>query len=243
MKKSKEIICFVPARSGSRRLKNKNIKLINGKPLIFWTLKKAINSDIFNKIIFSTDSERYFKTLIKYLRADNLPTDKIILDIRNKINSSSKMKIFDYIKNDLSKSNFVNHNDLLVQLLPTAPMRTTSTIRKAVKLAIKRKKNIFSASEYDFHVSFALIKKNNYRWCPMFKNSPLKTGNTRSQDQKVYYKPNPVINCIWLKNIKKNKTIYDNSLVYLTSRKEGIDIDNLHDFKLAEFLMRTKSNV
>lgn len=242
MKKLTRIICFVPARSGSKRLKNKNIKILNGKPLIFWTIKKAINVNLFEKIIFSTDSKKYYNILIKYLKDEKLCTNKIVLDLRNKKNASSKMKIFDYIKNDLIKSEHFYSKDLLVQLLPTAPMRSIKTIKNAVKLALQKKKNIFSASEYDFHVSFAFKKKKKHEWTPLLKNSPLKSGNTRSQDQKIFYKPNPLINCLWINKLKNNKTIYDNALAYITSRKEGIDIDNLHDFKLAEYLMKFKNS-
>ncbi|OCW75530.1 hypothetical protein AKH19_06620 [Pelagibacteraceae bacterium GOM-A1] len=238
MAKSYKIVCFIPARSGSKRLKDKNIKKLNGKPLIFWTVKQAIRVRIFKKIIFSTDSLKYYKILIKTLKQNNLSTKKIHLDLRNLKNSSSKKKIFDYIKYNFIKLNYVDKNDLLVQLLPTAPLRSLKTIKKVINLAIKKKKNIFSVSEYDFHISFALEKFSNCKWRALIKKSPLKTGNTRSQDQKKYFKPNPVINCLWTKYLKNNKTIYDNALAFETTRNEGHDIDNLQDFKLAEFLMK-----
>jgi len=65
------IIAFIPARSGSSRLKNKNIKLLNGEPLIYWTVKSAIKSKVFNKIIFSSDSKKYYNILIKALKKKN----------------------------------------------------------------------------------------------------------------------------------------------------------------------------
>lgn len=240
MRKSRKIICFIPARSGSKRLKNKNIKILNNKPLIYWTVKSAILSNVFEKIIFSTDSLKYYSILIKYLKNENLPINKIVLDLRNKNNSSSKKKIFDYIKYDLSKSVHLYNKDLLVQLLPTAPLRSLKTIKNAIKLALQKKKNIFSASKYDFHVSFAFKKKKNHEWISLFKDSPLKNGNTRSQNQETFYKPNPIINCLWINNIKKNKTIYDNALAYITSRIEGLDIDNIEDFRLAEYFIKLK---
>ena len=90
-----EIIAFIPARSGSTRIKNKNIRLINERPLIYWTVSKAIKSKIFDKIIFSSDSEKYFKILIKYLKKDKLNISKIIFDKRDFIHSKTKSKIFD----------------------------------------------------------------------------------------------------------------------------------------------------
>lgn len=55
------VICFIPARSGSTRVKNKNIRLINKRPLIYWSIFKAIKSKQFDKIIFSSDSLKYYQ--------------------------------------------------------------------------------------------------------------------------------------------------------------------------------------
>ena len=86
------IIAFIPARSGSSRLKNKNIKLLNGEPLIYWTVKSAIKSKVFNKIIFSSDSKKYYNILIKALKRNNLPVIKIFFDLRKKKNTKKKKK-------------------------------------------------------------------------------------------------------------------------------------------------------
>ena len=61
-------IAFIPARSGSTRIKNKNLKKINDKPLIYWSVYHAIKSSRFDEIIFSSDSEYYYKVLIRYLK-------------------------------------------------------------------------------------------------------------------------------------------------------------------------------
>ena len=86
------IIAFIPARSGSSRLKNKNIKLLNGEPLIYWTVKSAIKSKVFNKIIFSSDSKKYYNILIKALKRNNLPVIKIFFDLRKKKDANKKKK-------------------------------------------------------------------------------------------------------------------------------------------------------
>lgn len=151
------IIAFIPARSGSTRLKNKNIKLLKSRPLIYWTVRRAIELKIFNEIIFSSDSKSYFNVLLKYLKIDKLDTSKIIFDHRNMSHSKVKSKIFDYIKNDLIKKFKMCGSDLIVQLLPTAPLRTKTSIKAAINLAKRTKKNIFSVSKYDFHISFALL--------------------------------------------------------------------------------------
>ena len=138
-----EIIAFIPARSGSTRLKNKNISKINKRPLIYWTVIKAIKSKIFNRIIFSSDSVNYYKILLYYLKKDNLDFSKVEFDNRSKKFSNTKSKIFDYLKDGLIEKKKINRSDLIVQLLPTYPLRKVSTIKKIVEIAKKNKKNTF----------------------------------------------------------------------------------------------------
>ena len=234
-----ETIAFIPARSGSSRLKNKNIKLLNGEPLIYWTVKSAIKSKAFNKIIFSSDSFNYYNILNKALKRNNLPKINIFFDLRKKKDANKKKKIFDYIKLDLTKKYSFNKNDLLVQLLPTGPLRSIETIKKAINLAKKTKKDVFSVNQFDFHLSFAMQVLKRNKWRSVFENSPLETGNTRSQNQKIFYRPNPLINCLWIKNIKKNrKSIYKNALAIQTDKLESLDIDNLDDFNLVNSIAK-----
>jgi len=236
-----EVIAFIPARSGSTRLKNKNVLLVKKRPLFFWSVKTAIESKLFNKILFSSDSKKYFSKLIYFLRKDKIPINKLIFDHRNSEEAGNKKKIFDYIKKDLLKKYKFKKNDLLVQMLPTAPLRTKKTIKDAIFLAIHKKKNIFTACEYDFHLSFALSLNSKNKWTRVFKNSPLVTGNTQSQSQKKYFRPNPLANCLWIKNIKtKNRSIYENALVLCTKKTEALDIDDYEDFSLVKLLLEEK---
>ena len=59
MYKKKNILAVIPARSGSKGIKNKNIKILNGKPLIYYTIKYAIKCNFIDHIIVSTDSKKY----------------------------------------------------------------------------------------------------------------------------------------------------------------------------------------
>ena len=94
-------IGFIPARSGSTRLKNKNIRILAHRPLIYWTVRSAIQSNSLDKIIFSSDSKRYYQLLLRYLKKDKIKTDLIEFDYREKKFTKTKSKIFDYIKSGL----------------------------------------------------------------------------------------------------------------------------------------------
>ena len=82
---------FVPARSGSKRLPGKNIKLLAGKPLVVWTLEAFINSSKVGEVIFSTDSMEYWQIVKEYIKSD-----KLILDFRSSEEAGDSVKIFDY---------------------------------------------------------------------------------------------------------------------------------------------------
>ena len=101
MKKSNKIICFIPARSGSTRIKNKNIKLIRQRPLVYWTVLKALKSKQFDKIIFSSDSIKYYNNLIKYLKKDKMKrccmersVQRVLLSV---VRFGARQRIFDDI--------------------------------------------------------------------------------------------------------------------------------------------------
>ena len=232
MNKKKKIFCFIPARSGSTRIKDKNIRLINKRPLIYWSVLKAIKSKIFDRIIFSSDSNKYFYILVKFLKKDKINYKNLVFDKRENLHSKTKSKIFDYIKYDLVEKLDLKKNDLLVQLLPTCPLRSLKTIKIAVNYSLTNKKNCFSVCEYDFHISFSLsIHKKN--WIPVFKKSPMVTGNTQSQSQNKYYHPNGVINCLYVKSLnKKKKSIYQGALPLIVPRSESFDLDTEDDLKM-----------
>ena len=77
-----KVLCIICARAGSKRLKNKNSKNLFGKPLIYHTIKQAIASKIFDKVVFSTDSDKLSRMAVKFgakswfIRPRKLSNDK-----------------------------------------------------------------------------------------------------------------------------------------------------------------------
>ena len=183
-KKKTKIIAFIPARSGSTRVKNKNIRLIKDRPLIYWSIYKAIISKVFDKIIFSSDSTYYYKLLTNYLKKDKLVYKNLTFDKRDKLHSKVNSKIFDYLKFDLIKKYKLNKGDLLVQMLPTCPLRSVKTIKNTINYSLQKNRNCFSVSEYDFHITFGLSIKND-KWTLIFKKSPMITGKHRVKLKKI----------------------------------------------------------
>ena len=224
-------IAYIPARSGSKRLPHKNITYLNGKPLIIWTIEAFIKSNCFDKVFFSSDSDKYFELVDKFIRDDKLYFHK-----RTREQAGDKVKIFDFIKNNINL--WAQDEDLFAMGLPTCPFRNHIHVKRCVELSLKNNKPVFSACEFINQVPFAFTIDNNNRWIPALKDSPLITGNTRSQDQKKYFRPNGGVYIIKPEILKKVKTFYEDAISYFMSSKDSLDIDNKEDFDYAEFILK-----
>lgn len=230
-------VAFIPARSGSKRIMNKNVRLINGKPLLSWTLDACIACPKITNVILSTDSMEYWN-----IAKNHSPSEKLRLDFRENIDASDNKKIFDYIKEKRVKifNNFSEKNFILC--LPTAPLRSVEHLLNAISLFEKVKSPIFSATEFEFPVSFSFESKNNGGWKPLFANSPMISGDTRSQDNSVSYRPNGAIYIRKILDLNDANllTLYQGATPFYMNRTCSIDIDDEIDFLIAETLMTSK---
>ena len=97
-------IAIIPARGGSKRILNKNIKKFHGKPIIAWTIECAVKSNLFDKIIVSTDDKKIARVVKKigaevpFIRPKNLsqdttPSIDVVIHAINEINELERTKI------------------------------------------------------------------------------------------------------------------------------------------------------
>ena len=107
-----------------------------------------------------------------------------------------------------------------------------------INLSLKKKMNVFSANEYDFHISFAFFLTQNFKWKNVFKNTPMKMATQEVKTKKAYH-PNGLVNCVWYKNLLKNKykTYYFNALPVISPKYMSFDIDNVEDFQFLKKLI------
>jgi len=142
------ILCTICARSGSQGVKNKNIKIINGKPLIYFTIKQAIKSNLFDNIVVSTDSEKILK-IAKFYGAEGW-------FLRPKKLASNKCSKIPVLKHALYEAEkFYNKKfNTVVDLDVTSPLRRTEDIIKAYKKYVKNKGDVL--------ITGSKSKKNPY---------------------------------------------------------------------------------
>ena len=154
MKKLKETtFCLIPARKGSKRIKNKNIKNFFGKPLLYYVINTARKSGLFDKIIVSTDCFKIKKIAQKY--GSEVPF------IRPKKYSDDKSTDTQVVEHFLS---FCKNKNLTVKYLcyvyPTNPLLSIKTLKNSFKLLKEKKaQKTLTVSAYEYPIQRAL-KKN-----------------------------------------------------------------------------------
>lgn len=229
MYKEKKIVAIIPARSGSKGLTDKNIKLLNGKPLIAYTIEAAQKAQIFDEIIVSTDSKQYAEIAIQYgasvpfLRPKKLAADE-----------SSSNDVILHTLNELEK----NHQtfDYFMLLQPTSPFRDETDIVNAMNLLWDKKGHaVVSVCESDI----SPLLMNTLDDSLVMANFLDQQNNKRRQDLSTYYRLNGAIYLSETESYKKEKSFYvKESFAYIMSRLNSIDIDDNIDFKLAEVLLK-----
>ena len=225
-----KILFLIPARSGSKRLPNKNIKKLKGKPLLCYSIDVArkITSD--EHICISTDSEEIKKVVedygltVPFLRPVELATDT----------ATSNDVILHALKFYEKKG---IEYDVVILLQPTSPLRKPEHLQKAIDLFNNDIDMVVSVKKS--HSSSVLCKENNKGFLELIFNE----DGVRSQDIKDFYEYN---GSIYLINVKQ---FLKNGLHKLTKKKKiimpelfSIDIDTAFDFELVEFLLERRSN-
>lgn len=226
---NKRFLAIIPARSGSKGLKDKNIKELNGKPMMAYTIEAACKSKVFEDIIVSTDSKKYASIANKYgasvpfLRPNNLATDQ-----------TSTIDVLEYTLFKLIKMG--SKFDYFVLLQPTSPLRDELDILNSIELLFEKKANaIISVCETDYSPLFSNTLDASLSMSKFIKRE----HNTRRQDLPKYYRINGAIYISEVDNFLENKTFYgEKSFAYLMDRKNSIDIDEEIDVKIAEIFLK-----
>jgi CMP-N-acetylneuraminic acid synthetase len=239
VKKKEKIWAIIPARAGSKGLKNKNIRKIKNKHLIYYTINDAIKSKMFEKIFFLTDSKKYAKIAESY--GAEVPF------IRSKSNASDKSTDNDLYLNMLKifKKKKIKTPNYFAHLSPTVPFRSNNIISKGIKFFFQNKKNntqtMRSVNLYSPN-AYKNVRVINNKLCSIIKKDfDVNKLNYPRQFYEKTFKPNGLIDIISKKNLELNKTTHGrNTLAFITDQVYTTDIDTNVDLMWVKFLLKNR---
>jgi len=224
-----KIIGIIPARAGSKGIKNKNIINVNGKPLIYYTIQ-AIKKSKLKDYIVSSDSKKILNIAKKY------GAKKLFLRPKKySLDKTRSIELYRYLKKDLEKYYVF---DAIMILQPTAPMRRSTDINDAI--------NLFKKNRCDSVISICSVggnhparvkylNKKKYIIDPIF--SEKKEGQNRQELRDAYIK-NGAIYLFKKENLDKNTIKGKKSLSMIMPRKFSINIDEDYDLEIAKYLLK-----
>ena len=225
-------ICIIAARRGSKRIKNKNIKLFHGKPIIYWSIKAALESRCFSKIIVSSDSKKILKISEKFGASKN--------KLRPKYLSKDKSSMDGAIKYELFNERKKNHVDNVCCIVATSTLINPKDIKNSLKILKNNNTDyVFSATTYDAPIQrYFFINKKNF-----LKKRKIKNLDKGSQElQKAYH---DAAQFYWgsAKTFSSKIHIYNGkSIAYIIPSFRTIDINEIEDWKKAEAIFRYFKN-
>ena len=232
-----KVLGIIGIRSGSKGVKDTNIKMLFGTPLVGWIIEAAKKSKYLNRIIVSTDSEKYAK-IVKSLGAE-------VPYIRPKTLAMDDSPEIEYIMDTLNwlKANENYIPDLVVRLMATVPMQESDDIDQLIEILINDRSATSAVviAEARQHPMKALKiiddGKGASKLVSFFNESGLEvTPIARQKYEKAYFRSN-IIACR-VETIYKTSSLTGDIVRYhIIPQERGLDIDNLIDFTIAELLM------
>lgn len=231
----KKAIALIPARGGSKRVPDKNIKELGGRPAITYTIQAALKSDEFDDVVVSTDSERIadiareWGASVPFMRpvaaaGDTSPDIEWALHALGELDPAGTVYTIYSI------------------LRPTSPFRTPNTIRKAMTIFREASgiDSLRAVEKCSQHPAKMWIIKDN-RMKPVLAGSNGNTPWHSSQYQALseIYVQNASLEIAWTEMTLRTKTIAGTVIVpYITEGYEGFDINTEVDWELAERLLK-----
>jgi len=237
MYKNKKILALVPARGGSKRIPLKNIKPLNKRPLIYYTIRTALSCSLIDKVVVSTDNKKIAAVSKKYgaevpfLRPQNISQDK-----------TSDQPVVRHCLNFLAKNN--ETYDYILYLKPTTPFKEKQDIIKAIKTIHDNKLNLVRSVTRvtGVHHPYWMYKEKNSTLSPLLPNFSIKNYYQSQLLPNNIFRLNGVVEIFTKKHALNSDFIYGSRKIGYIEIPEirSIDIDEKIDFDLANFLLSNK---
>lgn len=223
-------IALIPARSGSKGLKDKNIRLLRNKPMLAYSIEAALQSEMFDEIHVSTDSEEYARIAVEY--GASVPF------LREKELARDNSGTWEVVRRVLEryKQDYQREFHTLTLLQPTSPLRIGEDIVAGYEIFKKKNANtVVSVEKMQHSPEECNTLPSDGRMDEFVKEEHVKV-----QRQKLpqYYRINGALYITKVKQLEHVDDIYrDKCFAYIMPAMRSVDIDTVLDFEYAEFLL------
>lgn len=222
-------LCLIPARGGSKRVPRKNVLPLNGRPLISYSIRAAIDSGIFDEVIVSTEDEEIRSVaLSEGALVDNRP-EHLAGDTATKVQ---------VVKEFLERGDHRTRYGFITALLPTCPFRTAEHVKAAFQMMKENPQLPFlvGVTEYEFPIQLSLTAIDDVQVEMTFADG---YKVTRSQDIGKRYHPNGAMYMATVAAFLSRGTFFNEKmLAYRMSALRSFDIDYPYQFAMAEILAK-----
>lgn len=233
-----KVYALIPARAGSKGVKNKNIRNIGGKTLLEWSIQAALKSQNISRVIVSTDSAEYANIAIKngaevpFLRPAAIASD-----------TATDYEVFDhFLSHSMEKCEMPS---VIVHLRPTTPFRDPYIIDNAIELYIRKKdySSLRSVHEMPESAYKTFEKAANEQLISVFtKSKNIENSNNARQSFPKTYVANGYVDIISTDHLLKNKKLHgENVFAFETKPTHEVDIES--DFQFLEFLLQKNPKI
>jgi len=226
-----DIIALIPARSGSKGIADKNIKLFCGIPLIAFSIAVAKKSKLIDRVIVSTDSEKYAEIALKY--GAEVPF------IRPTSISGDNAPDIEYIDHAISwlEDNESYIPNFIAHLRPTTPIRSYEVVDNAISEFIDSKYSALRSCHKMSESSFKTFEIEDSKLKCVFNGSfDIEIANHARQSYSETYNANGYIDVIRTKMVKKHGLIHG-SCVQAFVTEPTYELDEVSDVELLEYFM------
>jgi CMP-N-acetylneuraminic acid synthetase len=229
-----KVIGLIPARAGSKRIKNKNIRVLGGHPLLAYSIRSAIDSGVFDSVVCATDSEeyakiaRYYGAEVPMLRSNEISADK-----------SPDIEWVHWILDLLKQEG--RTFDIFSILRPTSPFRKAETIQRAMSqfLSLQGFDSLRAVEKCSQHPGKMWVLRGK-NMVPLMPLTPAEQPWHSSQYAGLpeVYVQNASLELAWTRLVFEEHSIAGNILApFLTSEEEGLDVNQEFDWWKAERLL------
>ena len=220
-----KILTIIPARGNSKGIPQKNIRLLNGKPLLSYVIKTALNSKFNLDIYVSSENDGILK-LARELGAKSIK--------RNSVLSNDEVTLDPVVYesfNIINKNNNINY-DAIMTMQPTSPLLSSDSLNKAIDYFFDKKIDTLISAKENIHLEY---KKEKNQFIPLYeKRLNRQFAKSKYVETGSFLITKPEFVC---KNSRIGKTLD----LFILNNKEGIDIDTPEDWAVCEYFINKKN--